>query len=547
VFGGVRLRSPVATLLGALAALLVAAPATAQLRLEPVGEFQQPVAATGAPGDSERLYVVEQRGTVQVVRGGQATVFADLRAAVRGPGDAGAGGEEGLLSVAFAPDFQQSRLLYAYYSAAPAGDAIVVEELRAPTGDAIDPGYRRPVLSIPHPLASNHNGGTLQFGPDGLLYLAPGDGGTGGAPASDLASLLGKMLRIDPRGAGPGDYSVPADNPFVDTPGARPEIWASGLRNPFRFAFDRATGDLAIADVGETTAEEITVLRRADGGGRGADLGWNACEGRFATGSRTVPCPRAGSVLPQIEWLRADGWRSIVTGPVVRDPSLPSLAGRLIYGDYFVATPRSAAITPAGVSDDRALALSVPGLTAFGEDAAGCIYAVSRDGPVHRIVEGAAAATPCAVPAAPGPGPPGGGTPRPPTSPTAAILRLRVVLPRQAVARRGVVRVRARCNRRCRVIARGTLAVGKRRFALRAARRGARAGRPVVLRLRLTPRARRALRTAVRSGRRAKVRLRVVARDTAGRRSRVIVRRLAIPRRAPARRAGADARATVRR
>ncbi|NLT05629.1 MAG: PQQ-dependent sugar dehydrogenase, partial [Solirubrobacterales bacterium] len=461
-----RRRSTLAGALALLAGLWAAAPAAGELRLAPVGEFDQPVAVTGAPGDSERIYVVEQRGTVQVVRGGEASLFADLRAAVRGPGDVDPGYEEGLLSIAFAPDFPTSRLLYAYYTAAPAGDEIVVEELRAPTGDAIDPGWRRPVLAIPHPFATNHNGGTIAFGPDGLLYLAPGDGGdngTGGALATDMSSLLGKLLRIDPRGAAPGEYGVPPDNPFVGVDGARPEIWASGLRNPFRFAFDSATGDLAVADVGEGTTEEITLLRAATGRGRGADLGWNACEGAFATGSREDPCPRPGALLPQVEQLRDDGWRSIVTGPVVRDPSLPSLAGRLIYGDYFVDTPRSVAVTDGGVAGDRPEPLSLPGLTAFGEDAGGCLYAVSRDGPVHRIVEGPDESVPCPAPAADPPGPPApppagpppsgsppGTDPRPDGPPRLAVAVRR----RQPVLRRGRVLARVRCSRACRLSAR---------------------------------------------------------------------------------------------
>jgi glucose/arabinose dehydrogenase len=250
----------------AILLLLAAVPAaaSAEVSLQTVGDFAEPVHISGAPGDGERLYVVEQRGTIQVFRNGVANQFADLTAAVRGPGDPGVGGEEGLLSIAFAPDFQTSRLLYVYYTQAD-GQANRVDELRAPTGDAADPGSRRLVISIPHTAASNHNGGQIQFGRDGLLYLATGDGGDTPDTARDESSLLGKLLRIDPRGTAPGQYTVPPDNPFVGVADARGEIWAEGLRNPFRFSFDRATGDLVLGDVGQGTTEEINFLSAAAG------------------------------------------------------------------------------------------------------------------------------------------------------------------------------------------------------------------------------------------------------------------------------------------
>jgi glucose/arabinose dehydrogenase len=261
-------RAVAAAVVAAAALAVWPAAASAQVRLQGIGTFVRPVHVTGAPGDYERLYVVEQRGTIQVVRGGQASQFLDLRSAVRSPED-GAGNEEGLLSVALPPDFQQSRLLYVYFT--DGGGNNRVEELRATSADSADPASRREVLVLQHPVQANHNGGQLQFGPDGFLYLAPGDGGGGNDPednAEDLSSPLGKVLRIDPRQTVTAPYAVPPDNPFVGTPGARGEIWSYGLRNPFRFSFDRSTGDLTIGASGRGTRRRSTSRprHRAEGG-----------------------------------------------------------------------------------------------------------------------------------------------------------------------------------------------------------------------------------------------------------------------------------------
>lgn len=530
--------------------------ATAEVGLQKVGDFSEPVQVTGAPGDGERLYVVEQPGTIAVVRDGIASQFADLTTAVEH------GGEQGLLSMVFAPDFATSRRLYVYYTEA-GGQANRIDELRAPTGDAVDPASRRLVLSIPHTTASNHNGGQIQFGPDGMLYLATGDGGNTPAAARELDSLLGKVLRIDPQGEGPGDYTVPPDNPFVGQADAHAEIWAFGLRNPFRFSFDRLTGDLVLGDVGEGTTEEIDFLANASGRGRGADFGWNVCEGSWVAGDTTVPCTVGTSVLPAIEKLQADGWRSIIPGYVVRDPSLPSLHGRLVYGDYFVDRPRSAIVGPGGASDDRDIGSQVviAGLAGFGEDAAGCIYAASRNGPVYRLVENDAR-IPCALPGDPPPGPgdppgPGGppgtgGSPAGPDGDSPAPLGS-APLPgsgwvpggassgapepsavraqrRQRVLALGGVIVYVRCPARCRVSAGGRLRIGKRSYSLRRAAKGAAAGERVRLKVRLTERARRALRAAIRRGRRPKLRIGVRTRDGAGDPSRLLRRTVRVRR-----------------
>jgi hypothetical protein len=469
----------------AVAAILAtAAAAQAEVRVEKVGDFTRPVYVAGAPGDGERLYVVEQRGTVQVLEGGAVKPFLDLRDAVRGPDDAEAGSEEGMTSIAFPPDFHATRRFYVYYTVAD-GLYNRVDELRvAPDGSA-DLGSRRLVIAIPHIEGSHHNGGQIQFGGD-LLYLAPGDGGTGGAPARDLSSLLGKLLRIDPRGAGHGDYTVPAGNPYVGQPGRRPEIWASGLRNPFRFSFDRLTGDLVLGDVGEKTAEEIDYLPAATGRGRGADLGWGVCEATFRRGT-SDPCPLTGSVPPALQLTRADGYRSVIAGYVVRDPSLPSLYGRLVYGDFYLDRLRSVRLGPTGATDDREVGpeAAVPRPTSFGEDAGGCVYATAIGGAVYRLVENDTR-VPCAT-----------GVPRAPedTRPPAPRAELAAG---QRLATRGTAVVRVRCDETCRATVGGRVTVGKRRYALRSVGRSLAAGQSARLALPLTRAARRALRRAPR-------------------------------------------------
>jgi len=516
-------------LLSLLVLVALPASAAADVSLQKVGDFSEPVQALGAPGDGERLYVVEQPGTIKVFRNGSATVFANLT------GDVEFFSEQGLLSMAFPPDFQTSRKLYVYYTQA-GGAANRVDEFRAPTGDAIDPTSRRLVISIPHTAATNHNGGQIQFGPDGMLYLAPGDGGTDGAPARDLNSLLGKVLRIDPRGDGDGEYGVPADNPFVGQVGARGEIWASGLRNPFRFSFDRMTGDLVLGDVGEGTTEEIDFVSNADGRGRAADFGWNVCEGSFAAGSTTEPCSLSDSVLPVIDKFQSDGYRSIIPGYVVRDPSLPSLLGRLVYGDFYVDELHSAVLTEDGATDDHEIGLAIEegGLSGFGEDAAGCVYAASRNGPVYRLVENDDR-IPCPVTGAGTPPttddpPTDGGPPVERTPPADAPRdtdqrgpRMRTtVAKRQRVLKLKGVIADVSCDERCTVRGGGTLRIGKRRFDLRSASTAEIATAKVVrVKLRLTRSGTRALRRALRDGKPASVRIGLRARDISGNPSRL--------------------------
>ena len=233
---------------------------------------------------------------------------------------------------------------------------------------------------------SNHNGGLLLFGPDGLLHVGTGDGGGAGdrhgprGNAQDLGSLLGKLLRIDPRRSGARAYRVPPSNPFTGRSGARGEIYAYGLRNPWRFSFDRRTGDLAIGDVGQNAIEEIDFVRR--GRGRGANFGWRPFEGR----SRFAPGESApGHVPPVIERRHSSGWCSITGGVVVRDPRL-RLFGRYLFGDFCKGRIVSARLRVPQARGIRPTSMSVRSLSSFGEDARGRVYAVSLAGPVYRLV-----------------------------------------------------------------------------------------------------------------------------------------------------------------
>ena len=346
------------------------------VRLEKVGDFDQPL-YVAQPPDSEDLYVVEKPGRIRLVRGGKVREEPVLDIS----DEVSDSGEQGLLSIAFAPDFKESRLLYAYFTDSEE-DQQVVEFTMAADGSSIDPSSRREVLRMDD-FASNHNGGLLMFGPDELLYIGTGDGGIANDPernGQDLGSLLGKLLRIDPGASGGRPYSIPADNPFAQTQGARPEVYSYGLRNPWRFSFDRETGALAIGDVGQSSLEEIDYV--GPGGGRGANFGWSAFEGdeRFNSDQEAD-----GHVPPVLTYGRDEGC-SVTGGYVVRDPELPSLQGRYLYGDFCAGLLRSFVPAKGEARDDRPLGLEVPQLSSFGEDGSGRVYATSLEGPVFRLV-----------------------------------------------------------------------------------------------------------------------------------------------------------------
>jgi glucose/arabinose dehydrogenase len=344
--------------------------------LEKVGDFDQPV-FLAQPPRGEDLYVVEKPGRIRLVRDGEVRDEPVLDIS----GEVSDEGEQGLLSIAFSPDFAASRVLYAYYTDADQNQRVVSFEV-SDDGAAIDPDSEREIL-VMDDFASNHNGGLLSFGPDGLLYIGTGDGGIADDPqrtAQDLGSPLGKLLRIDPTPGSGRPYAIPPDNPFAGRRGARPEVYSYGLRNPWRFSFDRDSGDLYIGDVGQSSLEEIDYVPAGEG--TGANFGWSAFEGdeRFNADQSAD-----GHVPPVLAYGR-DGGCSVTGGYVVRDPELESLFGRYLYGDFCNAELRSFVIKGGRARDDRPLGLEVSSLSSFAEDTDGRIYATSLEGPVFRLM-----------------------------------------------------------------------------------------------------------------------------------------------------------------
>ena len=367
-------------ILAVLGVLLAAATHARAATLQEVGRFSSPVFVTSDPNDATRLFVVERGGAIRLIAGAATTTFLDIGTL------AISGGEQGLLSMAFAPDFAASGHYYVYYTSRPNGD-IQIDEFTA-SGNATDPASRRPILTIPHGQAGNHNGGQLQFGPDGYLYLATGDGGGGGDSfhnAQNLETLLGKMLRIDPRPSGGAPYSVPLDNPFVGRPGAD-EIWSYGLRNPYRFSFDRQTGALLIGDVGQSAREEVDYEVQPNAG-RADNFGWSCREGLIAFATSDPACSGAsGFTDPIHDYPHSGGGCAITGGYVARDPTLGDLTGRYVYSDNCLGGVRSLVPGLPAASGDRSENLNVSGPSSFGEDACGHLYAVSLNGPVYRFV-----------------------------------------------------------------------------------------------------------------------------------------------------------------
>ncbi|MGV9307995.1 PQQ-dependent sugar dehydrogenase [Nonomuraea sp. NPDC003727] len=336
-------------------------PVPARLEFAEIARFDKPVAFAVREGD-EALYVAEQSGRLRALVDGRQQVIVDLS------GEVSDGNEQGLLGVAFHPT---GRWLYLDWTDA-AGRTHVTEW----AFDGRRAGGRRDVLTQDQPYA-NHNGGQLAFGPDGYLYIGLGDGGGGGDPqgnGQNLGTWLGKILRIDPRGT---PYRVPPDNPFTGRGGARPEIWAYGLRNPWRFSFDSRTGDLWIGDVGQNAWEEVD---HEPSGKGGRNYGWNAFEGGhpFDTGVRA-----AGAVKPVITYpLGQDGTCSVIAGHVYRGARIPGLAGHFLYGDFCAGWVKAAPVSdPAhGIEVGR-----VEQLSSFGQGHDGELYALSLQGGLYQV------------------------------------------------------------------------------------------------------------------------------------------------------------------
>jgi glucose/arabinose dehydrogenase len=347
------------------------------VRLLLLGRFDEPTYLAAPRGDSRRFFV-ERPGRIRIVQRGRvlSQPFLDISDRVT------TGGESGLLSMAFARDYSSSRRFWVYYT--DREGFIQIDQFRTSAGNRnrADPGSRRSVIRVAHH-RFNHKGGQLQVAPDGTLLAGFGDGGSGGDPdenAQNLSRPLGKIIRIRP-GAN-GGYSVPGDNPFRGRSGALPEIY--GLRNPYRFSFDRRRGHLTIADVGQDEIEEIDFVKGRSGGRQprgGYNFGWDTFEGRNRYEDGSAP----GHIGPVLQHTHSEGFCSITGGYVIRDRSLGrGWTGRYVYGDYCDGTLRLAHLRRPRTTS-RATGLSVDSLVSFGEDGRGRVYAVSLDGPVYRI------------------------------------------------------------------------------------------------------------------------------------------------------------------
>jgi glucose/arabinose dehydrogenase len=350
------------------------------VRLVRVGNFSQPVSVMGAPDDPSRVFVVQRTGQVMLLLGGHVRnqPFLDITSAVNSEGS----DEQGLLGLAFAPDYARSGLFYVDYTNAANDIKIVQYSRSASNPNVAHPTSARDVLTIDHHKFSNHNGGQLAFGPEGDLYIGVGDGGSEDDPdnnGQNTDTLLGKILRIKPSNA--GGYTIPSGNPFVGRSGRRPEIWAYGLRNPWRFSFDRSTGDLIIGDVGQDLQEEVDFV--PVGTGAGANYGWSIWEGN----RRNKPGNAPHAVFPALIALHGSGYCAIIGGFVVRDRSLPGLYGRYLFGDNCRPQIESVKLSRGHARSLRTTGLNVSGTTSFGQDARGRIYISSLAGPLYRIVE----------------------------------------------------------------------------------------------------------------------------------------------------------------
>ncbi len=365
-----------------------ATPASAATTLEPVVTtgLTKPLFVTNAGDGSGRLFIVEQGGTIRILKGAtlETTPFLDISSKVA------QGDEQGLLGLAFHPNFATNRKFYVYFTNIYGN--IAINEYRASVGDpdVADLSVGRRIMTIDHPPATNHNGGMLAFDKHGYLFIGIGDGGGAGNPgnsAQNKGTLLGKILRINVNGtSGSRQYKNPVSNPFVGKAG-RNEVWSYGMRNPWRFSFDRLLGDIWIADVGQYNYEEVNrklATSKAAPNGRGSNYGWRVMEGShcFLPASG---CSRKAKVLPITEYTHASGRCAVTGGYVYRGSLSPSLAGRYIFGDFCSGTIWTVS-RGAPVGTTRTLLLQTGLLiSSFGEDEDGEVYVVDLNGGVYRI------------------------------------------------------------------------------------------------------------------------------------------------------------------
>jgi hypothetical protein len=424
-----------------LSALLLGAGSARALTLEEIGDFESPTYVTSDPGDANRLFVVERHGTIEVLEGETWTQFADISAEV-GCG-ALCGGEHGLMSIALAPDFDASGRLYVQYSD-DAGGAVHIEEMVAsgPNHEEADASTLNPVIPpIPHSENENHNGGQLQVDAAGHLYASTGDGGGANDQfhhAQDLESLLGKILRVAPTPG--GGYTVPSGNPFALASPPYDAIWSYGLRNPFRFSFDRASGAMLIGDVGQAAQEEVDYAP-APRLGAGANYGWNCREGLLPGPADDPQCASLGSedfvdpVFTYPHTADPDTGRNrcaIIGGYVVRDPSLGALYGHYLYADLCAGAVRALTLPSASAgAADCFTGLQVESPVSFGEDAAARLYVVAQGGRVYRIAGSPPASCPAPVPA----------TTEPMVTPKATYIGIRALRRRVRRGKRAILTV----------------------------------------------------------------------------------------------------------
>ena len=369
-----------------------------------ISNLASPVYLTHAGDGSGRIFIVERAGRIRLVKNGslQSTPFLDISGHVR------SGGEEGLLSVAFPPDYARRQQFYVYYTQLD-GDNVVARFRTSPNPDLADTASEKQILELPHPNQTNHNGGQLVFGPDGNLYIGPGDGGGGGDPygnGQNHNSLLGKILRINVEGQFPSTvpnqpyqvylplissnsglpYSIPTDNPFADQPGYRPEIWAMGLRNPWRFSFDRANGDLYIADVGQNTREEVNFQDASSPGGD--NYGWNILEGSLCyspSSGCTAPANYSAPVAEYPHGTNNSNGCSVTGGYVYRGDGYPDMQGIYFYADY--CQGKIWGLKFENSAWQSQLLLDTNNLpSSFGEDESGEVYLVSLSGQIYHLV-----------------------------------------------------------------------------------------------------------------------------------------------------------------
>jgi glucose/arabinose dehydrogenase len=358
------------------------------LSLEEIGSFDTPISIRPRPDDTA-LFLVERPGKVFKLNvegeGDDRTYTPEDQPLLDISDQVTTEGERGLLDVAFSPD---GKRLYVSYSALPDGTSTIVSYDY--DGTKLDTGSRREILTVSD-FASNHNGGDIEFGPDGYLYIAMGDGGGAGDPEKNgqdtESSLLAKVLRIDPEHPSGGkEYSIPEDNPFADGQGGKPETWLYGVRNPWRFSFDRENDDLWIGDVGQDEWEEIDWLPAADGGGKGANLGWSEMEGSHPYNDGSEP---DGAVLPVYEYAHGDdeGGCSITGGVVYRGTAIEGLQGAYLFADYCTGIMRAVRIaSDKSVSEERSFDdASSSEIVSINQDNDGEVYVVSLGGKVYRL------------------------------------------------------------------------------------------------------------------------------------------------------------------